>query len=350
MGSTNSLYPAFIFYNILISLVLSLLFGWLAILFARRFGPMDIPGSLPHKLHSVPTPLAGGLTLVAALLVGGLVFNFSMVRQLWNILVPTLIIFAVGLWDDYKRLPAWIKFAGQLAAGILLISLGTSVEIIPVHFLGLFPLHTNEIANWMITLFWVIGITNAFNFVDSMDGLVIGLSGIAIAFLVLVSLGSPQVSLLKLLTLMIGCCVGLFFFNLTPARLFIGDSGAQTIGFLLAAISIVYNPVQYPQASSWFLPIIILGVPIFDVTLVTFSRLRRRTPVYLAERNHTYHRLIALGMASTHAVASIHITAIALGCIAFIALNLPSLFANIIFGSVCLIGLAIIIFLDRRTP
>jgi UDP-GlcNAc:undecaprenyl-phosphate GlcNAc-1-phosphate transferase len=350
MGSTNSVYPAFIFYNILISLVLSLLFGWLAILFTRRFGPMDIPGSLPHKVHSAPTPLAGGLTLISTLLVGGLVFNFPMVRQLWNILVPALIIFAVGLWDDYKRLPAWIKFIGQLAAGVLLISLGTYVQIIPAHFLGLFPVHTNEIANWIITLFWVIGITNAFNFVDSMDGLVVGISGIALSFLVLVSLGSPQVQLLQLLTLMIGCCVGLFFYNLTPARFFIGDSGAQTVGFLLAAISIVYTPVQYPQASSWFLPIIILGIPIFDVTLVTFSRLRRRTPVYLAERNHTYHRLIDLGVAPTHAVATIHMAAIALGCIAFIALNLQPLFANLIFTCVCMIGLATIVFLDRRTP
>ncbi len=347
MVNPNSLYPPFVFYNILIGLVLTLLLGWAAIRFARRFGPMDMPGSLPHKLHSLPTPLAGGMALVLALLVGGPGFNLGMVKQLWTILLPALIIFAVGLWDDYKRLPAWVKFAGQLAAGILLIALGTYARFIPRYFLGL-PKHGNEVIEWFITLFWVIGITNAFNFVDSMDGMVVGLSGIALAFLVLVTLGSQQVALLQLLTLLLGICVGLFFYNVTPARLFIGDSGAQTIGFLLAAISIVYNPPQYPQASSWFLPIVILGVPIFDVCLVTFSRLRRRTPVYLAERNHTYHRLVALGLDATHAVAVVHMTAIALGCIAFIALNLEPLLANIIFGVVCLAGVAALLFLEAK--
>jgi len=348
MASTHNVYPMLVFYNIIIGLALSLLLGTLAIRFARRFGPMDIPGSLPHKQHSVPTPLAGGMTLVAVLLIGGVAFNLPMVRQLWNILLPALIIFAVGLWDDFKRLPAWIKFVGQLAAGILLIALGTYVQIIPHHFLGLFPLHTNQFANYAITLFWVIGITNAFNFIDSMDGLVVGVSSIAVAFLVLVTLDSPQTALLQLLTLILGCCVGLFFYNLTPAHMFIGDSGAQTIGFLLASICIVYTPVDYPQASSWFLPIVILGIPIFDVTLVTVSRLRRRTPVYLAERNHTYHRLTALGLAPTHAVASIHMAAILLGCTAFIALNLQPLYANLLFGLVCATGLVTIFLLDRK--
>ncbi len=348
MDPTHSFYPSFIFYNILIGLILALILGRLAILFARRYGPMDIPGSLPHKQHTLPTPLAGGITVVSALLVGGLILNLSMVRQLWNVLLPALIIFTVGLWDDFKRLPPWVKFIGQIAAGILLIALGTAVQIIPRYFLGI-PKHMNIFINWFITLFWMVGITNAFNFVDSMDGLVVGLSGIAVSFLVLVTLGTPQVALLQLLTLLVGICAGLFFYNVTPARLFIGDSGAQTIGFLLAAISIVYTPVQYPQASSWFLPIIILGMPIFDVTLVVFSRLRRRTPVYQAERNHTYHRLVTLGMDPTHAVAVIHLTAIALGCIAFIALNLSPLYANIVFGLVCLSGLVTLLIFDRKS-
>ncbi len=347
MGTTPSLYPQFVFYNILIGLVLTLVLGWAAIWFARRFGLMDIPGSLPHKVHPLPMPLAGGITLVAALLIGGLAFNLTMIQLLWKVLLPALIIFAVGLWDDFKRLPAWAKFIGQLAAGILLIALGTSVQIIPRYFLGI-PKHMNTYINWGITLFWVIGITNAFNFIDSMDGLVVGLSGIAIAFLVLVTVGSPQEELLRLLTLMVGICVGLFYYNVAPARLFIGDSGAQTIGFLLAAISIVYTPVRYPQASSWFLPIVILGMPIFDVTLVVLSRIRRRAPVYQAERNHTYHRLVALGLDPTRAVAVIHLAAIALGCVAFIALNLEPFFSNLIFGLVCLAGLVTLLLLDRK--
>jgi UDP-GlcNAc:undecaprenyl-phosphate GlcNAc-1-phosphate transferase len=270
-----------------------------------------------------------------------------MVKELWTIFLPALVVFAIGVWDDFKRLPARVKLVGQLVAAGLLIALGTYVQIIPAQFLGL-PGQTNIAVNWLITLFWVVGITNAFNFIDSMDGLAVGVSGIAVAFLILVTLGSPQTSLLQLLTLMIGTCVGLFFFNMPPARFFLGDSGAQTLGFLLAAIGIIYTPVQYPQASSWFLPILILGVPIFDTSLVVFSRWRRGLPVYRAGRDHTYHRLAALGLDSARAVAVMHIVAIILGCIAFIALNLAPFYSNLLFGLVLVAGLAAFLFLDRK--
>ena len=342
-------YPQFVFFNILIGLVLTLVLGQLGIWFARRIGLMDIPGALPHKQHKVPTPLAGGLVLVATMLFGGLVFDFAAFKQLWTILLPALIVFAVVLWDDFRRLPAWVKLIGQLLAGCLLIALGTYVQIIPFDFLGLGG-HTYRVIDWLVTLFWVIGITNAFNFVDSMDSLVIGLSGVAVAFLVLVTLDSSQTVLLQLLTLLLGACAGLFFYNMTPARLFIGDSGAQTIGFVLAAVGILYTPQNYSQGSSWFLPILILGVPIFDMCLVVFSRLRRKTPVYQAERNHTYHRLVDFGLDVPHAVAIMHLTAIALGCIAFMALGLTPLYANLVFGAVCLAGVVLIFTLERKKP
>ncbi len=347
MSINQSLYPTFVFINILLGIAFSLVLGWGAIRFARHVGLMDVPGSLPHKMHGIPTPLAGGLTLVLTLTVTGLFFNFSMVKELWNVFIPALIVFAIGLWDDFKRLPARIKLVGQIVAAILLISLGTYVQIIPSGFLGL-PENAHVIINWLITMVWVIGITNAFNFIDSMDGLVVGAGGIAVAFLVLVTLGSSQTALLRLLTLMIGLCAGLFYYNSTPARFFLGDSGAQTIGFLLAAIGILYTPVHYPQASSWFLPILIMGVPIFDTSLVVFSRLRRGTPVYQAGHNHTYHRLVVLGLDNTRAVAAMHLAAIVLGCVAFIALHLSPVLANTLFGLVLIAGVAAFFLLDRN--
>jgi UDP-GlcNAc:undecaprenyl-phosphate GlcNAc-1-phosphate transferase len=147
---------------------------------------------------------------------------------------------------------------------------------------------------------------------------------------------------------MIGACVGLFFYNMTPARFFLGDSGAQTLGFLLASVGIIFTPVRFPQASSWFLPILILGVPIFDTSLVVFSRWRRGMPIYRAGRDHTYHRLTALGFDSTRAVAAMHIAAILLGCLAFIALNMEPFFANLLFGLVLLAGLAAFFYLDKK--
>ena len=347
MSEFQNNYPGFVFFNVLLATVLSLVLGWPAIMIAKRSGLMDMPGALPHKKHGVAMPYAGGLTLILTLSICGVLFNFGMIKDLWNVFIPALIVFAIGLWDDFKRLPARIKLAGQVFAAVFLILLGTTVQIIPANFLGL-PDQANVYVNWLITLFWVVGITNAFNFIDSMDGLAVGVSGIAVAFLILVTLGSPQTSLLQLLTLMIGTCVGLFFYNMTPARFFLGDSGAQTLGFLLAAIGILYTPVQYPQASSWFLPILILGVPIFDTSLVVFSRWRRGLPIYRAGHDHSYHRLTALGLDSTRAVGVMHIAAIILGCLAFIALNLEPLYSNLLFGLVLIAGLAVFLFLDKK--
>jgi UDP-GlcNAc:undecaprenyl-phosphate/decaprenyl-phosphate GlcNAc-1-phosphate transferase len=341
------MYPVFLFVNILSGLFLSLVIGWVALRLAVRFGLMDTPGILPHKQHSSPTPLAGGITFVVTLALSLLLLNFDALPNLYPILLPALLIFSLGLWDDFRRLSPKIKLIGQIAACILLMFLGVSVRIFKPDMFGSLA-YISPFINGLITFVWVIGITNAFNFIDSMDGLAVGVSGIAIAFLILVTLASPQTDLLRLLTLMIGTCVGLFFFNMTPARFFLGDSGAQTLGFLLAAIGIVYTPVQYPQASSWFLPILILGVPIFDTSLVVFSRWRRGMPIYRAGHDHTYHRLVASGLDSAHAVAVMHIAAIVLGCIAFVALSLQPLYSNLLFGLAIVTGLAAFLFLDKK--
>jgi len=347
MMDWQEMYPQYLFINLLVGLGLAVLFGWLAIWVARKIGPMDLPGILPHKKHGAPTPLAGGVVLVVAFIAGGLIFNFPMLKELWPILIPALIVFAVALWDDFKQLPAGIKLCGQIVAGILLMALGTHVQILKPSFLGLGET-TVTCLNWFITLFWIVGMTNAMNFVDSMDGLVIGISGVVISFLILVTLGSTQEALLRLLTLLLGICIGFYFYNITPARSFLGDSGAQTLGFLLAAVSILFTPGAHPQASSWFVPIMILGVPIFDTTLVVFSRLRHKTPIYSAGRDHTFHRLVALGLDDSRAVVVMHFASIVLGCLSFIALRLPPLYANLTFGIVCLISLVVMARLISR--
>ncbi len=340
-------FPSYLFVNILVGLALALGMGWLAIRLARRVGPMDVPGVLPHKQHETPTPLAGGIALVASVVLGGLVVGAPAMSALWRILLPGLIVFAFGLWDDYKRLPPWLKLLGQALAGVLLIWLGVYVQILQPGFLGL---HGAVLTwgNWFITLFWLIGITNAMNLIDSMDGIVIGTSGIALAFMILVGLLGSQEPLLHLMSLLLGICLGLYFYNTTPARLFLGDSGAQTFGFWLAAIAILFTPGQRPLASSWFVPILILGLPIFDTTLVTFSRLLRRMPIYKAGRDHTYHRLVALGLDAKRAVMVMHMQTIVLGCLAFIALGQSPLTANLIFLAVCLAGGGLILWLGIR--
>jgi UDP-GlcNAc:undecaprenyl-phosphate GlcNAc-1-phosphate transferase len=347
MSGVLGAFPAYIFANLLIGLLLSLLLGWVAMSVSRHTGLMDVPGALPHKRHSQPTPLAGGITLALSLAVGLILLNPGSIRSLWAILVPTVLVFALGLWDDFRRLRPSIKLLGQVIAVIVLIALGTYVRIVKADAAGLSP-QAAFLINCGITLIWMVGITNAFNLVDSMDGLVVGLGAIAIAFLVLATLSSQQIDIQHVLALLLGICGGLYFYNVSPAHLFLGDSGSQTIGFLLGAVAILYNPLVFPQGSSWFLPILILGVPIFDTTLVVVSRIRERRPIFRAGQDHTYHHLIERGYDSARAVALMHIAAVALGCVGFIALNLPPLYANLLFAMACLVGLGLLIWIQRN--
>jgi UDP-GlcNAc:undecaprenyl-phosphate GlcNAc-1-phosphate transferase len=244
---------------------------------------------------------------------------------------------AFGIWDDIHGILAPWKMLGQLLAALLLIWRGVMVHITLIYPLDIF-----------ITIFWVIGITNAFNLVDSMDGLAVGLGGITSAFLMMGAIQSGQDSLALFGAILLGCSIGVFFFNFSLSRLFLGDSGAQLLGFTLASLALVYTPPNLIQASSWFVPILLFSIPIFDTTLVTVSRLRKKQPVYKANRDHTYHRLVSLGISPLRSVFTLHLVAIVIDLLAFLALFLQPLSANIVFASILLAGLIIYLWLDFK--
>ena len=139
-----------------------------------------------------------------------------------------------------------------------------------------------------------------------------------------------------------------FVFNSYPAKLFLGDSGAQTLGFLLAAVAIVYDPNTGIQSSTWFLPIMIFYVPLFDLALVVFSRLRRGRPIHHASRDHTYHRLSKRGISINHSVLVLHGISLVMSMIGYLCLNLPVLYANIVFCLTMILGIAIFFELDNH--
>ena len=338
-------FPVSIFQSAALGLVLSLMAGLLAIAFARMTGLIDVPGREPHKLHSQPTPVAGGVALFIIFIVGWL-FNAREFGDLWKVALPTLIIFGIGLWDDYRRARFWVKLALEILAVGILIAFGIQVHVIQIIFTELPVLLTSGL-DIVITVLWVVGMTNAYNFVDSMDGLATGIAIIASIFLAFTSLFSGQIALAHFMAFLAAACYGLYFFNSHPARLFLGDSGALSLGFLLATTSMLYNPQIFPQPSSWFVPVMILGLPIFDICLVIVSRLRRDWPIYQADRAHTYHRLVMLGLSASQAVSVLHMVTLLLGCLAFVALNQTPLVANLIFGSVILAGIIAIIIMDN---
>ena len=333
--------------NIFLELVLALLAGILTSLVAvplcKPLGLIDQPGTAPHKQHARPTPLAGGLVIGMSIFLLALVFPGLLTGKMLAAALSAAIILIFGIWDDHSGLSAGYKFSGQfLAAGIAIYS-GIQIDIFSKANIpgGSLVAH---IMNITLTVFWLVGITNAFNLIDSMDGIVAGLSTLASALFVFVTFVSGQPELTIWAAGLVGISLALYFWNSPPARYFLGDSGAQTLGFLLAVIALLYTPVNKDQASSWFVPILILGVPIFDTSLVVFSRLRRHIAPFEGNRDHSYHRLVRGGMNSSRAVSLLHIVALVLDSIALFALSMPPLVANLLFAF-CLITGAVLIYL-----
>jgi len=269
------------------------------------------------------------------------------VEILW-IFIPAIVIFSFGLWDDKHGMEAPVKLVGQLLAITILMFFDVRVKFLESS--SFFIQLNGTLAYWadiFITYLWMVGITNAFNMVDSMDGLAIGLCEIISAFFFFLSMVSGQSSLAYFSAIIFGVSLSAAFYNRRPAKMFLGDSGAQGLGFMLAAAAIIYHPKVFSQASSWFSPIMFFSVPIFDTSLVTISRMLRGLPFYKANLDHTYHRLVALGWDQNRAVAIMQIGGIVFGLVSICVIYLPPFTANMIFVIWIIIFVALIYLLER---
>lgn len=338
-----------IFWTIAYSFAVCLILGKPAANLAKRLGLIDIPGLAPHKRHAQPTPLAGGLIITVILSLVALLIRGSLDHEIQIVLLGALVVFLFGLWDDYQGLALPPKLIGQLLASSILVFSGVQVHFITVLFSpAVIPEMIGQILNTLLTLFWLVGITNAFNLIDSMDGIVAGLGSIAAAFFLVAASFSHQPLLVFWAAILLGMCAGLYVWNALLKRFFLGDSGTQPLGFLLASFSILYNPLDQYPASSWIVPILLLGVPIFDTSLVVLSRVRQQQPVGSGRRDHTYHRLIKMGMAPRYAVMIIHLAALMLGLLAFSTFRLPPLSALILFCGVVGVGVIFLLWFERQ--
>ncbi len=337
------------FSSLVVGLLISIILGYPAMFLAKRLNLIDIPGSASHKTHSYPTPLAGGILLVCTLAIASFLFRQYLRREILVVFFGATVVFLFGLWDDRKGLAARPKLIGQFIAATILILLG-----VQVHFMTFFaetgkiPLFVAETLNILITMFWVIGITNAMNMIDSMDGIVAGLGMIAFAFFFGATTLADQAALVIWSAVLLGISTGLYFWNKLASKFFLGDSGAQTIGFLLASFGIMYNPLNRSPESSWIVPIMLLGIPIFDTTLVVLSRFKRRQTVGSGRRDHTYHRLIALGYTPRLSVFITHVASFLVSCLAFLTLYLPPFIAILFFLLTIFCGIVVLLWLERN--
>jgi len=272
---------------------------------ALRAGFVDQPNA--RKLHTAPMPRLGGIAMYGAF-IGALVLfaDRFYVPQMIGILVGATWVSFLGLWDDRVGLSALLKLLGQIGGALILVIAGVSVELVAV-----------PAVNVAITVLWVVGITNAMNLLDNMDGLSGGVAAIAATFFLLIAALNGQYLVGVLSAALLGAALGFLVYNFNPARIFMGDAGSLFIGFVLAAVGIKLRFLHLPPTATWFIPILVLGLPIFDTTLVFVSRLRRGVnPLTTPGTDHTSHRLVARGLTRREAVLTLYLVAGALGVVA----------------------------------
>jgi UDP-GlcNAc:undecaprenyl-phosphate GlcNAc-1-phosphate transferase len=209
------------------------------------------------------------------------------------------------VWDDRWGLRPILKFTGQTIAALILIVSGVQVHFLPSDFL-----------NWAVTVVWVVGLANAINFLDNMDGLSGGITAIASAFFLLMAVQNGQYLVSALSAALLGASVGFLVYNFNPASIFMGDTGSLFLGFMLAALGIKLRFPANTDAVTWMVPVLVLGVPIFDTTLVVFSRIRRGLHPVTAGKDHTSHRLVRLGFTQREAVMALYLVGGMLGMVA----------------------------------
>ncbi len=296
---------------------------------AVRVGIVAKPGG--YRVHVGSIPLLGGAAIYGAFLVALILFaDRFFIPQLVSIIIGATWVSFLGVWDDRVGLRAWAKLIGQIFGALILIVTGVSVELLP------FP-----ILNAAITLFWIVGITNAMNLLDNMDGLSGGVAAVAAAFFLLISALNGQYLVGSLSAAMLGASLGFLLYNFNPASIFMGDTGSLFLGFILAAIGIKLRFLDHPSAFTWFIPILVLGLPIFDTTLVFVSRLRRGlNPLTHPGTDHLSHRLVARGFTKRETVLTLYLVAGALGVLAMFCAQAANIENYFVFASACLAALA----------
>ncbi len=273
----------------LVALISSLILTPFVKILAARFGKVaDVRGD---RWHKKPTPLLGGIAIWASWLIIAVLFTPDFQHKLPFILGATAI-FILGLIDDIVTLNPQIKLVGQIIIASLLIASGVIIEIIPYPVISI-PL----------TILWLVGITNSFNLLDNMDGLSAGIAAIVSLSFGIFSIQSGDIGAAMSAFTLAGAAVGFLVYNFNPAKIFMGDCGSMFLGFTLASLTILKTWREASNlVATLIVPLLILGIPIFDTTFVTLTRKLRGTPISQGGRDHISHRLVALGLSERQVV------------------------------------------------
>jgi UDP-GlcNAc:undecaprenyl-phosphate/decaprenyl-phosphate GlcNAc-1-phosphate transferase len=277
---------------------------------APTIGLTDAPG--PRKVHSIPVPRVGGLAMAVGLLLPTLI-TVELTPSIRGLLLGLVVLLVFGLWDDRVTLGYRTKFAGQvLAAGLCMIVGNVHVGTLMIGSVIVLP----QAVSIFVTFVFLIGITNAVNLADGLDGLAGGLVLLCLCAIALFAATSGNVTVAETALIEAGAVLGFLRFNTHPARIFMGDSGSQMLGFSVGALALLATQGEASPLSA-ALPLLLLGIPIMDTLTVMLTRIRAGRSPFSADSNHLHHRLLALGFAHREAVLLIYMMQVALVLLAY---------------------------------
>ncbi len=297
------------FPTLLIAFLVTMLVTPLIQKIAIRYGAVDNPNE--RKIHKISIPRLGGISIylgfILALLSGMLLAKFSgnvlEGKHLLGIMLGSSIVLILGVFDDFRGIKPLVKLVWQILAAGLVILFGVSIGFVSNPLNGLFALGLLGIP---LTLFWIVGMTNAINLIDGLDGLAAGVTAISAGTLFFVALRTHQISAALVMLSLCGASLGFLRYNFYPARIFLGDSGSYLLGFLLAVASVI-GVFKTTLVVALIIPVMILGVPIFDTMFAIGRRLSEKRSPFAADDKHIHHMLLRAGFTQREAVLAIYV-------------------------------------------
>lgn len=298
---------AMLFAAFFTSFALSLAFAPISMQLAPLIGAVDIPKD-GRRMHTKAMPRFGGLAIFVGTM-GSLVIYAGSHEKILPVIIGGSLIYLLGITDDLFNLPAKFKFLAQTAVAILMYSMGLRITLITDYFGDGGVLKFGTVVCFVVTILWIVGITNTINLIDGLDGLAAGLAaiaGLSIAYVAYIHGDKYGMMVVCLAMLALaGSCIGFLPFNFHPAKTFMGDGGSLFLGFMIAVLSVV-GPLKKTTVLAVVVPVIVLGIPIFDTAFAILRRLVSGRPIMEADKGHLHHRLMDSGYGQKRAVLMLY--------------------------------------------
>ena len=327
---------AYVVLALLTALVVSFLMTPVVKSFAYKVGAIDVPKD-DRRMHKKPIPRLGGLAIFFGFMVSILLF-VEITPEMRSILLGSVIIVVLGVVDDICALPAMLKFAVQIAAALIPALNGVVIQAFSNP--NIFSDNLYWVLGWLsipFTVLWIVAITNAVNLIDGLDGLANGVSAISATTMLVIALLASEAEVAIVMAALVGACVGFMPYNLNPAKMFMGDTGATFLGYILATMSI-QGLFKFYAVISFAVPFLILGLPIFDTAFAFIRRIAHGQSPMHADRGHIHHRLIDMGLSQKQAVATLYVISAILGLSAVVLTTGGEQKAMLLFAALCIVG------------